>query len=158
MTRKFFIQSSVAIGICLLFGFLGSVATQSGMNGWYESLNKSWFNPPDWIFGTVWFLMYILMGIAAGIVWNKGFYHKWVKTALYHFMFQLLFNGFWALLFFGLHKPFWSLLAVIILFILVLLTIKWFKIVNLKAAYLLVPYAIWVLLVLTFNLQIWMLN
>lgn len=158
MTRKLFIRSSVAIGICLLFGFMGAVATQTGMNAWYPDLTKSWFDPPEWIFGPVWLFMYVLMGISAGLVWTKGFYHKWVKTALYHFGFQLLFNGFWSLLFFGLHEVFWALLAVITLFILVLLTIKWFKIVSDLAAYLMIPYAIWVLMALALNLQVWWLN
>lgn len=158
MTKKLLIRSSVAIGLCLLFGFMSAIATQTGMNGWYPTLTKPWFDPPAWIFGPVWLLMYVLMGISAGIVWNKGFYHKWVKTALYHFGFQLLFNGFWSLLFFGLHEPFWSLLTAIALLVLVFLTIKWFRVVSNLAAYLLVPYAIWVLLALTLNLEIWWLN
>ncbi len=158
MTRKLLIRSSIAIGICLLFGFVGAVATQTAMNGWYTALEKPWFDPPEWIFGPVWMLMYVLMGVSAGIVWSKGFYHKWVKIALYHFGFQLLFNGFWSLLFFGLNKPFWALLAAITLFILVILTIRWFKVVNNLAAYLLVPYAAWVLMALVLNLEVWYLN
>ena len=102
--------------------------------------------------------MYIFMGIAAGIVWSKGFYHKWVKTALYHFGFQLFLNGFWFLLFFALHKPFLALLDLIALFILILVTIRWFKIVNKTAAYLLAPYAIWVLFAIALNFEIWRLN
>ncbi|MFD1094894.1 TspO/MBR family protein [Salegentibacter chungangensis] len=158
MTRKLLIRSSVAIGVCLLFGFMATVATQTGLADWYPDLNKPWFNPPEWMFGPVWLLMYILMGIAAGIVWSKGFYHRWVKTALYHFVFQLLLNGFWSLLFFGLHRPFLALLDIIALFIIILLTIRWFKVVNNIAAYLLVPYAIWVLFALALNFEIWRLN
>lgn len=158
MTRKLLFQSSAAIGICLLFGFLGAIATQTGINGWYPQLNKPWFHPPTWIFGPVWIGMYILMGVAAGIVWNKGFYHKWVKTALYHFGFQLLLNGSWSLLFFGMQQPLLALLNIIALFILVLLTIKWFKVVSLTATYLLIPYAVWVLFALVLNFEIWRLN
>ncbi len=158
MTRKLLIRSSVAISICLLFGFIGTLATQSGLEAWYAGLEKSWFDPPHWIFGPVWFVMYVLMGIAAGMVWTRGFYHKWVKTALYHFGFQLLFNGFWALLFFGLQEPFWALLAAITLLILVLLTIKWFRFINTRAAYLLIPYAVWVLMALAVTFEVWWLN
>ncbi|MDX1326410.1 MAG: TspO/MBR family protein, partial [Arenibacter sp.] len=86
----------VSVAICLLVGFLSSFATQSSVNEWYVELNKPWFNPPNWIFAPVWTVMYILMGIAAGIVWAKGFYHIWVKTALYHFGIQLLFNALWS--------------------------------------------------------------
>jgi tryptophan-rich sensory protein len=98
------------------------------------------------------------MGISAGIVWHKGFYHKWVKVALYHFGFQLLLNAFWSILFFGLHKPFWALLDIIALFILLIITIKWFKIISNRAAYLLVPYAVWVLFAAIINFEIWRLN
>ncbi|TDN95655.1 TspO/MBR related protein [Salegentibacter sp. 24] len=158
MTKKLFLRSSVAIGICLLFGFLGAIATNAGFEGWYPELNKPWFNPPDSIFGPVWLFMYILMGIAAGIVWNRGFYHKWVKTALYHFGIQLLLNGSWSLLFFGLQKPLLAFINIIVLFIVIIFTIKWFKIVNKVAAYLLLPYAIWVLFAIALNFEILRLN
>ena len=137
---------------------MGVIATQTGFEGWYPELNKPWFNLPDSIFGPILFLMYVLMGIAAGIVWSKGFYHKWVKTALYHFGFQLLLSGAWFLLFFGLQQPLLALLNIIALFILLLFTIKWFKVVNNTAAYLLLPYAVWVLFAIALNFEIWRLN
>lgn len=158
MTSKFFLRVSFALGFCLFIGFLGSLATQTSIGDWYLQLNKPSFNPPNWIFGPVWTLMYILMGIAAGIVWNKGFYHKWVKIALYHFGFQLLLNASWSLLFFGMQKPFLALLDIIALFIVLLLTIKWFRVVNVKAAYLLYPYAVWVAFAALLNFEIWRLN
>ncbi len=158
MTRKLFIRSSFAIGICLLFGFMGVVATQTGIENWYPALEKPWFDVPSNIFSPVWILMYVLMGISAGIVWSKGFYHKWVKTALYHFGFQLFLNGFWFLLFFAFQKPFLALVDIVILFIVILVTIRWFKIVSLTAAYLLVPYAIWVLFAIALNFEILRLN
>jgi len=158
LTRKLLIQSSAAIAISLLFGFMGAIATQSGIDGWYPELNKPWFTPPNRIIGPVWIVMYLLMGIAAGIVWNRGFYHKWVKTALYHFGFQLLLNGSWSLLFFGIQQPFFALLNIIALFLLILLTIKWFKVVSTRAAYLLIPYAVWVLFAMLLNFEIWRLN
>ena len=91
----------IAVAICLVIGFLSGFATQSSVDTWYATLNKPIFNPPNWVFAPVWTLLYIMMGIAAGIVWSKGLYHKWVKTALYHFLIQLLFNGLWSIVFFG---------------------------------------------------------
>ncbi len=158
MTKKILIRVSFAMGVCLFIGFLGALATQSSMGDWYLQLNKPNFNPPNWIFGPVWTLLYILMGIAAGIIWSKGFYHMWVKTALYHFGIQLLLNAFWSLLFFGLKEPFWALLDIIALFVVLLFTIRWFKIVNNLAAYLLIPYAIWVAFATLLNFEIWRLN
>ena len=158
MTFKLGIRILVAMGICFFIGFLGQLAMQASIEDWYPSLNKPWFYPPAWIFGPVWTVLYILMGISAGIVWNKGFYHKWVKIALYHFAFQLLLNGFWSLLFFGLKEPFLALLDIIALFVILLFTIKWFRVVNEIAGYLLIPYAVWVLFAAVLNFEIWRLN
>ena len=126
---------AISVSICLIIGFLSGYATQSSVNDWYLALNKPSFNPPNWIFGPVWTLLYILMGIAAGIVWAKGFYHIWVKTALYNFGFQLLFNALWSVVFFGFKNPFWALLVILFLLALILLTIKWFNVVSRTAAY-----------------------
>jgi len=158
MTKKLFMRVSFAMGLCLFIGFLGALATQTSIGDWYLQLNKPSYNPPNWIFGPIWTVMYILMGISAGIIWSKGFYHRWVKTALYLFGFQLLLNAFWSLLFFGLKEPFWALIDIIALFVELLFTFKWFKIVNKLAAYLLIPYIIWVAFAALLNFEIWRLN
>ena len=156
--RKVFPKILISVAICLGIGFFSSFATQSSIDTWYYSLNKPSFNPPNWVFGPVWTILYILMGIAAGIVWSKGFYHKWVKTALYHFIFQLLFNGLWSIVFFGFQSPGFALLVILTLIILILLTIKWFKIVSKTSAYLLYPYLFWVMFATILNISIWNLN
>ncbi|EIJ37669.1 TspO/MBR family protein [Galbibacter orientalis] len=148
----------IAVVVCLVVGFLSGFATQSSVDTWYPTLNKPSFNPPNWIFAPVWTILYIIMGISAGIVWARGFYHLWVKTALYHFGFQLLFNAMWSIVFFGFQKPFWALLIIITLVVLILLTIKWFKVVNRVAAYLLIPYLLWVCFATILNFSIWQLN
>ena len=148
----------VAVAVCLFVGFLSSFATQSSISDWYVTLNKPSFNPPNWIFAPVWSTLYVLMGVAAGIVWSKGFYHKWVKTALYHFIFQLIFNVAWSIAFFGIRRPDYALLIIIILLILILLTIKWFRVVNKTAALLMIPYLLWVSFASILNYSIWQLN
>ena len=148
----------IAVAVCLLIGFLSGFATQSSVNDWYAALNKPSFNPPNWIFGPVWTVLYIMMGIAAGIVWSKGFYHKWVKTALYHFGFQLLFNALWSVVFFGFQSPFWALLVILVLMMLILGTIRWFNVVSRLAAYLMIPYFLWVCFASLLNYRIWLLN
>ncbi|WP_109098079.1 TspO/MBR family protein [Aquimarina sp. AU58] len=157
MKKKLF-RIGIAVLVCGLIGFLSSIATQTSINTWYAALNKPSFTPPNWIFGPMWILLYIMMGIAAGIVWSKGFYHKWVKTALYHFGFQLLLNAAWSIFFFGLQNPLIALLDIIALFILLLFTIKWFTVVNSTAAYLLIPYIVWVAFATALNFGIWQLN
>jgi tryptophan-rich sensory protein len=148
----------IAVTVCLVIGFLSSFATQSSVNDWYVALNKPDFNPPNWIFAPVWTLLYIMMGVAAGIVWAKGFYHIWVKTALYHFGFQLLLNAAWSIVFFGFRQPFWALIVILTLLILLLLTIRWFRVVSSLAALLLVPYLLWVCFATVLNYKIWELN
>ncbi len=156
--RKVLPKIIIAVTVCLCIGFFSGFATQSSIDTWYATLNKPFFNPPNWIFAPVWTILYILMGISAGIVWSKGFYHKWVQTAMYHFLFQLLLNGLWSIVFFGYKSPGLALLVILALVILLLLTIKWFKVVNKSAALLLLPYLIWVLFATVLNFSIWQLN
>jgi len=148
----------IAILICLAAGSIGAIATQSSVDTWYVTLNKPSFNPPNWVFAPVWTILYIMMGIAAGRVWSHGFHHKWVKTAMYHFLFQLLLNTLWSLVFFGLNEIFGALLVIIGLLVLLLFTYKWFKVVNKLSAYLLIPYILWVSFALALNFSIWKLN
>lgn len=148
----------LAVALCLFVGFLSGFATQSSISDWYVSLNKPSFNPPNWIFAPVWTVLYILMGVAAGIVWSKGFYHKWVQTALYHFIFQLVFNAAWSIVFFGMRSPFYALMVIIVLLILIVLTIKWFRVVSKTAALLMIPYLLWVAFATILNYSIWQLN
>ncbi|MFS4494311.1 TspO/MBR family protein [Maribacter sp. 2308TA10-17] len=149
---------TISVLICLLVGFLSSFATQSSVNTWFVTLNKPSFNPPNWLFAPVWTILYAMMGIAAGIVWAKGTHHVWVKTALYHFGFQLLLNAAWSIVFFGLRQPIWALMVIIMLIVLLGLTIRWFNVVSKTAAYLLVPYFLWVCFATALNYKIWELN
>ena len=156
--KKKLIRCTIVVAACLIIGFLSSAATEAAMNGWFAALEKPDFTPSKWTFGIGWTLSYVLMGISAGLVWSKGFYHKWVKVALYHFGFQLILTASWPIFFFGLQNTLFGLLNALALLILVLYTIKWFRIVSDKAAYLLYPYVVWVLFVLVLNFEIWRLN
>ena len=157
MNRKL-LKIIISVVICLLAGAIGAAATKTSVNTWYLTINKPSFNPPNWVFSPVWTVLFILMGIAAGLVWNRGFYHKWVKIALYHFGFQLLLNISWSLVFFGLNEILGALIVIIALFVLLLFTFKWFKVVNTTAAYLLIPYILWVGFASVLNFCIWQLN
>lgn len=156
--KKKLVYISISIVICLIIGFLSSYVTQSSVNDWYVTLNKPSFNPPNWLFAPVWTFLYITMGISAGLIWSKGFYHLWVKTALYHFGFQLMLNALWSLVFFGFKAPLLGLLIIIALLIMLIFTFKWFKIVNKTAAYMLIPYILWVGFATLLNYKIWELN
>ncbi|MEC3964899.1 TspO/MBR family protein [Flagellimonas halotolerans] len=156
--KKRIVYITICVLICLAIGFLSSIATQSSVNDWYLSLNKPSFTPPNWLFAPVWTALYIMMGIAAGIVWSKGYHHIWVKTALYHFVFQLLLNALWSIVFFGLKNPLAGMVVILALLTVIILTIKWFKVISKPAALLMIPYVLWVAFAAALNYKIWELN
>lgn len=147
-----------AIIICQGTGLLAGLATASSVNTWYSTVTKPGFTPPNWLFAPVWTTLYFLMGIAAYLVWRKGIDTPGIKRALGVFLLQLLFNGLWSLLFFGLQSPVLGLINIIILVVLLVLTIIYFYPINKWAAYLLVPYLLWVLYATALNTAIVYLN
>ena len=156
--KRTFVRIGISVAVCLLIGALSGFATQSSVNTWYPELAKPAFTPPNWLFAPVWTLLYLLMGIAAGLVWARGLHHSWVKTALYYFGFQLLVNGSWSLVFFGLQNPQVALVVIWALLVLIVLTIRSFRVVSKRAAWLMVPYLLWVLFASLLNLRIVQLN
>ena len=149
---------AVSVAVCLLIGALSGFATQSSVETWYPGLAKPAFTPPDWLFGPVWTALYIGMGIAAGLVWARGLHHIWVKTALYYFGFQLLVNGSWSGVFFGLRNPEAALWVIGVLLVLIVFTIRSFRVVSKPASWLMVPYLLWVVFASLLNLRIVQLN
>ncbi|HMP90621.1 MAG TPA: tryptophan-rich sensory protein [Kiritimatiellia bacterium] len=134
-----------------LTGF--SVSTE----GWYDTINKPSWNPPSWIFGPVWTTLYILMGTAAWRIWRQG---GWAgqKSALTLYLIQLALNALWTPLFFGLQKPGWALVDIVILIILILATMRAFRPVDKWAVYLMAPYLLWVIFAAALNTALWWMN
>lgn len=153
-----YLKLAIAILICLLAGFIGSVFTSKSVSTWYTTLKKPSFNPPDWVFGPVWTTLFILMGISLYLVWSKGLEVEGVKIAMIIFGAQFLFNILWSLIFFGLQSPFYAFLEIIILWAAILLTIFSFYNVSRPAAYLLIPYILWVSFAAVLNFMIVRLN
>tara|TARA_B100000768_G_scaffold175619_1_gene187272 strand:+ start:581 stop:1066 length:486 start_codon:yes stop_codon:yes gene_type:complete len=151
---------AIILGIVLsvAVGFLSSKVTQPEIATWYAGLTKPFFSPPNWLFAPVWTLLYVLMGWASGRVWHFGRRHLWGKTALYHFGAQLIFNGLWSLVFFGLKNPLVGLLVIIVLLILIERTIRWFRLVDKLSSYMLYPYLVWVSFATLLNGAILYLN
>lgn len=147
-----------AVVICELVGILGTPFTVSSISTWYKFLNKPFFSPPNWVFGPVWTLLYALMGIAVAMIWLQGMKKKKVRTAVIYFVSQLLFNFLWSIVFFGLHAPFAAFVNIIVLWLAIILTIMKFYPLSKLAAYLLVPYLLWVSFASVLNASIWLLN
>lgn len=176
-----YVRFFASIIICQLAGVVGSVFTMPAIKGWYSTLTKPSFNPPNWIFGPVWGLLFLLMGISLFLAWEKGFQIKitakdkskkiwndfsrklWVGTwreenAAAIFVLQLILNILWSVSFFGLQSPMLAYFEVIMLWFAILYTIVNFYRISKWAAYLLVPYLVWVSFAAVLNYFIWNLN
>jgi len=156
MTKINYFKLIAAIIITQLAGIIGSFFTVSSVIIWYVTLNKPFFNPPSWLFGPVWIILYLMMGVALYIVWNNR--TKKSNTALTLFGIQLVLNSLWSILFFGLKNPLLAFIEIIILWVLILFTIIYFKKESKTAAYLLIPYILWVSFAAILNLAIFLLN
>lgn len=157
-TRKRIWATVIGVGICLALGGISGIVTRNAIPTWYAALNKPFFTPPNFIFAPVWTSLYILMGISFGWIFAYGFHHKWVKTAVYYFFVQLILNGLWSLVFFGLKSPVWALLVLVGLLFSLTATIRWFRVINKKAAFLLYPYLAWCIFATALNAGIIALN
>ncbi len=147
-----------AIIICNMAGIIGSFFTVSSVGSWYTTLNKPFFNPPSWVFGPVWTALYTMMGISLYIVWKKGIGKSEVKMAVSIFAVQLFLNTLWSIIFFGMRSPTLAFFEIIFLWVAIVFTIVKFYGVSKNAAYLLIPYILWVTFAAVLNFSIWMLN
>ena len=144
---------------CLGAGVLGSLfSVGQNLNDWYGRLNKPAFNPPNWVFAPVWTALYVLMGVAAFLVWRMGLGNRTVRIALVLFGLQLGLNALWTPLFFGLHWIGWALVEIVALWLVIVATVVAFHRVSLPAAICLYPYLAWVSFASVLNYSLWQLN
>ncbi|MFH0956999.1 MAG: TspO/MBR family protein [Candidatus Aenigmatarchaeota archaeon] len=144
---------------CNAAGSIGSIATYPNIPGWYASLEKPFFSPPNWLFAPVWTTLFTLMGISLFLVWRStGFQGKGGAQALYVFIAQMALNVLWSFLFFGLRSPLYGLLGIIPLWLAILYTIMKFRRIDRRAGFLLVPYLAWVTIATLLNISIFLLN
>ncbi len=158
MTRSHFLKLLGAVLVSESAGILGSVFTVSSVTNWYSSLIKPDIAPPSWVFGPVWTTLFALMGIAAFLIWQKGLDRKDVKIALGIFVFQLVLNILWSIIFFGFRAPGAALVEILFLWFAILVTVVAFVKISKPAAWLLVPYIFWVTFAAYLNLSFWVLN
>lgn len=130
----------------------------TGGMDWYDALIKPALNPPSWIFSPVWTVLYIMMAVSAFLVWKKGWKRKEVRLALAMFGVQLALNLIWSPLFFGLQNPLLALVDIIVMLAAIIWTIILFYKLSRPAAYLLIPYFLWVSFATYLNFSIWWLN
>jgi translocator protein len=167
----------ISILLAQMAGLLGSLATRPNIEIWYRSIEKPVFTPPDWVFPVVWPALYLLMGIAAWLVyrtperrsrefWGEGASYESMflpkrpsrKTALGVYGIHLVFNGLWSFLFFGLQMPGLAFVEILILLTLIIYTTRLFYRIRPSAGYLMLPYVLWVCFATVLNGTIWWMN
>ena len=146
----------VSLVVALGVGFISSVVTRPAIEGWYATLSKPPLNPPNFVFAPVWTLLFIMMAVAAWLVWRAGRREARRQLALYGI--QLALNAGWSLVFFGLISPGWALVEVVFLLAAIAATAYGFGRWSVWAQRLLWPYLAWVAFAAYLTLGIWWLN
>lgn len=141
----------VALILPQLAGLIGSWFTLPAIGSWYAQLAKPELSPPNWLFGPVWTILYLMMGLAWYLVWRRN-----GPSRL--FLIHLACNSLWSILFFGLRRPDWAYAGILLLWVLIVALIRQFYGFNRLASWLLVPYLLWVSFAAYLNLMIWQLN
>ncbi len=151
----------IAVAVSEFAGIIGSFVTSSEITTWYSGLTKPALNPPGWVFGPVWVILYFLMGISLWLVWSFDGARDKTRNktkALWLFAAQLVLNAIWSPVFFGAHSIGGALAIIALLWAAIVLTIFTFAKVSKTAAWLLVPYILWVSFAVYLNFSIWVLN
>ncbi len=159
----------IALGLSmaapLMLGAAGGVITAGAIPGWYSEIVKPSWNPPSWLFGPVWTTLYIAMGLAAWRIWSLGTasdasptLNARVRSALLVYGIQLLLNGIWTPVFFGLKRVDLALVIIVLMLAAIVETVRRFNRLDRPAAALLLPYLAWVTFATVLNASIWLLN
>ena len=145
------------ITVCLAVAGVGAAATATSVNGWYQTLNKPSWNPPDWLFGPVWTTLFVMMGVAAWLAWRRD---GWLsaRTAMIWFGIQLALNMLWSVLFFGLQSPGLAFAEILVLWMAIVATVLAICERTVGGALLLTPYLAWTTFAAVLNFTIWRLN
>lgn len=150
----------IIFGATFLAAAVGSLATFAAIPTWYGALNKTTLTPPNWVFGPVWTLLYILMAMAAYLVWasNHENNRNITKDAMLLFVGQLVLNALWSILFFGNHLLLTAFIEIIFLLITIIFTTVWFFRISKPAGYLMTPYIAWVSFASILNFLVYLAN
>ncbi len=147
----------IFLALCFGAAAIGGLITAKSVNTWYTTINKPVWTPPNWLFGPVWSLLYLMMAISGWLVWRNG---GWEQNSFIMILFiaQLVLNVGWSGLFFGLRLPGWAVLELLVLWGMIL----WYTLASIKvvplAGILFIPYLLWVTFAGALNIAVWRLN
>lgn len=148
----------LCISICIIVEILSGLTTQSSVNTWYKYLIKPDFTPPNWLFGPVWSLLYLMMGFSWGHINAISSDYRLIKRANILFVAQLILNALWSIFYFGLRSINYALIDIILLWFILVFTIYQFFKISRLAGWLLVPCLLWLSYAAVLNASIWYLN
>jgi benzodiazapine receptor len=151
------ISLTLSVALCFAAAGLGSLFTRPAIEGWYASLHKPSWTPPNWLFGPVWTALYLVMAIAVWLVWRRAGFSG-ARLALALFATQLALNVAWTGIFFGLRAPGAAFAEIVFLWLFILATAIAFWPISRAAAWLMLPYLLWVAYAAGLNFSIWRLN
>lgn len=149
---------AVAIITCELTGIISGLLGNARDNAWFDALAKPSWNPPDAVFGPVWTILYLLMGISIWTVWYDKYVGISKRPAIVVFVLQLALNFVWSIIFFRFQSPFVALIDILLLLFMIISTMILFARHSKIASNLLIPYLLWVTFATALNFQIWWLN
>jgi translocator protein len=141
----------VSLGLVTVVAAVGGVVGARSVGDWYDGLDRAPWNPPSWVFGPAWTVLYVLMAVAAWLVAREGLGDSAVQAALVLYAVQLALNLGWTLVFFGLRRPGFALVVIVALLVAVAATAVAFHGISPTAAWLLAPYLVWVAFAATLN-------
>lgn len=148
---------SVVLGVFSI-SFIGSIVNMQNRQ-WYDSLTQPALVPPDWVFGVVWTILYIMIGVSVFLILEKGSHkHFGFKIALLIFFIQLFLNGAWSIIFFGFQNIYLALITIVLLWTSIIWLIMQFYVIDKRASWLLIPYFMWVTFATYLNFAYWILN
>ena len=154
MINNKYISLTLILLVTFLASGIGSFATSSFKEPWYSEIILPTFNPPSWVFGPVWTILYIFMSVAAWIAWNKSSNKKVLQVYFVH----LFFNAIWSVIFFGFHQIFIALIDLVIILVFIIWLMKIYYQINKISFVLMTPYLLWSSYALVLNTTIFYLN
>lgn len=154
MNKNKYLSLFLIILITFIASAIGGFVTSSFKEPWYSEIILPSYNPPSWIFGPTWTLLYIMMSLAIWRVWVKFENIRIMKIYIIH----LFFNSIWSVIFFGFHKPILALIDLFIILLFIFYLMKIYKKLDIISFYMMAPYMLWSLYAFILNFSIVLLN
>lgn len=153
-----FYKLIISILICECVGLISGLISKTDIDTWFNTIDKPDWNPPNYLFVPLWIVLYFLMAISLWLVWKKKELSRKISCPILIFATQLFLNFWWCILFFKCHSPFLAFIEALIMLLIILITIDEFYAISKIAAWLLLPYVLWVSFATFLNYSIWILN